>query len=442
MVRETFQKGLICAILTVATFAGTSAGGVTHEWTKQWGTSSSDSSGSVSADGLGNVYISGDTDGSLGATNAGDYDAFVSKYNSAGNLQWTRQLGTTNRDRSTGVSADGLGNVYISGYTNGILGAMTAGDYDAFVSKYDAAGQLQWTQQLGTSLQDLGSSVSADGLGNVYISGSTYGSLYGTNAGEQDAFVSKYDAAGNLQWSRQLGTNGRDQSFHVSADGLGSVYISGNTRGSLGGTYAGLEDAFISKYDEAGNFQWTRQLGTTLNDYAGGVSADGLGNVHVSGGTYGMLGGSNAGISDAFASKFDAAGNLQWMRQFGTSAHEGSSGVSADGLGNVYLTGTTQGNLGQTNAGFNDAFVTKFDVAGNLQWTRQLGTSTYDESSAVSADGLGGVYVAGNTLGSLGGTYVGSGDAFVAKYSEPIPEPGILPLLATASLWLVRARRY
>ena len=119
--------------------------------------------------------------------------------------------------------------------------------------------------------------MSADGLGNVYISGYTYGSLGGPNAGGHDAFVSKYDAAGTLQWSRQLGTMSGDDSHGVSADGLGNVYISGYTGGSLGGPNAGSYDAFVSKYDAAGSLQWTRQLGTTSDDYSFGVSADGLG---------------------------------------------------------------------------------------------------------------------------------------------------------------------
>ena len=81
------------------------------------------------------------------------------------------------------------------------------------------------------------------------VTGSTTGNLGGPNAGGADAFISKYDASGTLQWNRQLGTSGRDLSHGVSADGLGSVYISGYTAGSLAGPNAGHYDAFISKYD-------------------------------------------------------------------------------------------------------------------------------------------------------------------------------------------------
>jgi hypothetical protein len=413
---ETLSLNRIIAIACgLALLSGPSAWGVSLQWTRQLGTSSDDLGSGPSADGLGNVYISGRTGGSLDGTNAGFDDAFVSKYNAAGNLQWTRQLGTSSYDGAVGVSADGLGNVYISGVTSGSLGGTNAGGDDAFVSKYDIAGNLKWTRQLGTGENDASFNVSADGLGNVYISGYTDGSLGGPYAGGHDAFVTKYDAAGNLQWTRQLGTGEYDASFNVSADGLGNVYISGYTAGNLDGTNAGGQDAFVSKYNAAGNLQWTRQLGTSSNDVSGGVSADGLGNVYISGNTDGSLGGPNAGSADVFVAKYDAAGNLQWTRQLGTSSNDYGVGVSANGLGSVYLTGRTFGSLGGTNAGNSDAFVSKYDAAGNFQWTRQLGTASYEESDGVSADGAGAVYISGNTNGSLGGTNAGNSDVFVAN---------------------------
>ena len=98
-------------------------------------------------------------------------------------LDWVRQFGTASEDRGTGVSVDELGNVYISGYTEGSLEGTNSGGNDAFLRKYDANGALQWTTQLGTVLDDQSHGVSADGLGSIFISGSTEGNLAGTNAG-------------------------------------------------------------------------------------------------------------------------------------------------------------------------------------------------------------------------------------------------------------------
>jgi hypothetical protein len=407
--RRAPAGALLCAGMVLALVAPP-AHAQTLEWVRQFGMSHSESSDGVSADGLGNVYISGSTDGSLGAPNAGALDAFVSKYDAAGNLQWTRQLGTSSEDESYGVSADGLGNVYITGKTVGSLGGPHAGGYDAFVSKYDSGGNLKWTSQIGASHDEHSTGVSADGLGNVFITGPIY-----NLTGDPDeifdnmVFVSKFDVAGNLQWMRQFGS---EYCFGISADGLGNAYITGYTS----------DENFLAKYDSAGNLQWTKQFGT-LSPKA--VSADLLGNVYISGGTY------VTDNSDAFVSKYDSAGNLQWTSQLGTSSSDVSNGVSADGLGSVYISGRTSGSLGGPHAGNGDAFVTKYDAAGALQWTRQLGTTDLDRSHGASADGLGNVYISGVTNGSLGGPNAGSADPFVAKFNdcpdcEPPPVPPIV----------------
>jgi len=224
-------------------------------------------------------------------------------------LAWTRQLGTSAYDVSFGVAADAAGNVFISGTTRGSLGGQpNAGYGDAFVAKYDASGKLLWTRQLGTSGDDDSCGVAADAAGNVFISGETSGNLGGQpNAGGYDAFVAKYDASGKLLWTRQLGTSARDVSFGVAADADGNVFISGETSGSLGGPKAGNADAFVAKYDASGNLLWTRQLGTFAGDVSYGVAADAAGNVFISGFTWGSLGGQpNAGVDDVFVAKLKA----------------------------------------------------------------------------------------------------------------------------------------
>jgi len=149
------------------------------------------------------------------------------------------------------VAADSWGNVVISGRTDGSLGAANLGGNDAFLAKYDPAGNLLWTEQLGTSDGEDANSVAVDASGNAFISGTTNGNLGGTHSGAQDAFVARYDPAGNRLWTEQLGTRSEDRSYSVAADGLGNVFISGRTWGNLGGTNAGSWDAFLVKFAAA-----------------------------------------------------------------------------------------------------------------------------------------------------------------------------------------------
>lgn len=410
------------------------------EWVRQLGTATDDVGYGVSADSFGNVYVSGSTGGSLVGANAGGVDAFLSKFDASGSLQWTRQLGTTNFDASTGVSADLFGNVYISGYTSGSLGGHNAGGIDAFASKYDAFGNLQWTRQFGTAVLEKSFGVSADALGNVYFTGYTDRTLPGQQP-IPNAFVCKYDASGNLQWTRELGTRLSGYGTGVSADPLGNVYVTGSTNNNF---------AFLRKYDSAGILQWfrewNRQPGTSTYDSnydeGFGVSADALGNVYITGRTNGDLGGPNAGGFDVFVGKYDATGNLQWARQLGTTGFDFGTGVSTDRVGNVYITGYTSGSLGSPNVGARDAFVGKFDASGKLQWIHQLGTAGADLSNGISSDSFGNVYITGATQGSLGAPNDRAFDAFLAKFSS-IPEPGtlLLGMVAGVVCLLPRGRR-
>ena len=277
-------------------------------WTGQLGTSDWDQSFDVAVDPGGNIFVSGYTTGSLdGQTSAGGDDAFVAKYDSSGSLMWTRQLGTSGSDISYGVAADVFDNVFISGATYGGLDGPSEGLNDAFLAKYDTLGSLLWTRQLGTPYSDESCGVAADVFDNVFISGYTRGNLDGqTSAGNSDAFVSKYDTSGSLMWTRQLGSVRYDSSNGVAADAFGNVFISGHTGGSLDGqTSAGGQDAFVAKYDSSGSLMWTRQLGTSNSDDSYEVAADVAGNIFISGATHGSLDGqTSAGGWDAFVAKF------------------------------------------------------------------------------------------------------------------------------------------
>jgi len=422
------------------------------EWTRQFGTSESDRGSGVSTDGLGNVYISGFTEGSLGGTNAGGNDAFLRKYNASGTLQWTRQFGSSENDQGNGVSADGFGGVYITGRTDGSLEGTNAGGADAFLRKYDASGTHQWTRQLGTTEGDFSFAVSADGVGDVYISGGNRIDLGGGDF-EEDAFVTKYDANGTHQWTQQLGSSNIDRGFGVSADGLGSVYITGFTLGDLEGTHAGgITDAFLSKYNASGTHQWTRQFGTNSEDLGYGVSADGLGGVYITGRTEGSLDGTGEGDpeGDSFVIKYDSSGTHQWTQQFGTDAREGNLGVSADGLGSVY----TAGSLAAPNAGDRDVLVAKFtDLSADFNsdnkvdgddlgiWEQNYGLSDpfgHDVHEFGDADGDAGI--AGMDF-LIWQREFGSGFGIAdSASSAAVPEPTTCTL-ALAALCLAMSRR-
>ena len=406
-----------CAILSMSNAA-------TFDWSDRLGTYDFDGSNGLSLDGLGNVYITGESYSGLGGVDTSSSAAYLAKYDAVnGNLLWVEQLTSGTSDVSYDVSADLLGNVFITGYTRGNLDSPNAGVTDMLLSKFDANGNLVWTRQHGTSNIDEGLSVSADHLGNVYVTGRTGGDFSEPSLGDRDAFMSKYDNNGQLLWSQHFGTNKLDEGLGIIADGLGNIYLTGLTKGTLEGTNSFSMDAYLSKFDDQGNLLWTEQFGTDEVDSAYGISLDGLGNVYVSGGTQGSLGGANEGGEDAFVTKFDINGNLLWSKQLGSNRTDRSLNVAADKFGNIYITGFTMGSLTDANNSFSPvAFISKFDSSGAFHWTEQFSGAGSDSFGYdIATDESGNIFLTGRVEGYFDGVLISNSDAFIRKY--PIPEP-------------------
>jgi hypothetical protein len=170
----------------------------------------------------------------------------------------TKQLGTANKIAyANAVGTDASGNVYAMGSTTGGLdGSTLTGTYAFFVTKYNSSGVKQFTRQLGAAgAATFGNEVTIDASGNIYVVGATGGSLDGNvQAGTDDFFYTKYDNSGVKQYTRQLGVTGRETDGNgVAIDANSNVYIAGSTGGGLdGNTLTGSYDFFVTKFNSSG----------------------------------------------------------------------------------------------------------------------------------------------------------------------------------------------
>ena len=170
-------------------------------------------------------------------------------------ILFTQQLGTTASDYGYGVTVDSSDNIYVTGYTYGGLdGNTNSGENDIFLVKYNSSGVKQWTQQLGTSTDDLGRGVTVDSSDNIYVTGYTQGGLDGnTNAVGQDIFLVKYNSSGTKQWTQQLGSTSSEVGYGVTVDSSDNIYVTGTTYGGLdGNTNSGNWDIFLVKFNSDG----------------------------------------------------------------------------------------------------------------------------------------------------------------------------------------------
>lgn len=409
----------------VAFGAPARASGDGSGWTRQFGSGSPDEALGVALDRAGDAYVVGWTGGTLsGQVSAGAVDAFVRKVDPAGKELWTRQFGSWERDFARAVAVEDAGDAYVVGEIYGTLpGQSSAGGYDAFVRKYDPAGKELWTRQFGGGGGEGAWGVALDAAGNAYVVGTTGAALPEQSpAGSFDAFVRKYDPADNEVWTRQFGSKVGDGGRGVAVDASGNVSVVGTTEGSLAGqTSAGGFDAYIRQYDPAGQEIWTRQFGSSADDYAVAVANDLAGNPTVAGSTDGTLPGqTSGGGTEAFLRRFDPAGTARWTHQFGTGSADEGWGVAVDAAGNTYVIGTTEArSLIQTTPAKTDCFARKYDPAGKELWVNQFGTEDTDLAFSVAVDPAGHAHVAGSTKGTLPGQAShGERDAYVLKFGS------------------------
>ena len=242
-------------------------------WAKNEGGFGNDFGTSITTDNSSNVFVTGFynstsiTFGTITLTNPssiGYANMYIVKYDTQGNLLWAKSVDGTAGNVSYSASTDALGNVFVTGYyiSSIIFGTIqlnNTGKEEMFIVKYDSSGNPLWANGVGNAGKVVGYKTCTDYNGNVYVSGNftyypiTFGTITLANAGNDDIYIVKYDALGNVLWAKRKGSTGDEVGLGISSNLFGTVYITGSfdspsiTIGGTTLTNAGHYDMFIAK---------------------------------------------------------------------------------------------------------------------------------------------------------------------------------------------------
>ena len=492
-------------------------------WATLYGGNNLDGPMCVAIDSSGNMFVTGYTGSTnFPLQNAGTYyqnytsmsGTFISKFTNAGFPLWV----THYEGFAESIALDSKGNVFVTGITNSnnfplqnagtfFQDTIGGGEWDAFILKFDNTGNRLWASYYGGGGYDRGVSIKTDHKDNVFVTGWTSsvnfpvqdaGTFFQSNyAGGHyiwggDAFILKFDNAGNRLWATYYGGNGKENGKAIATDLNGNLFITGFTtsinfpiqnagtffQNNYNGTGNSFDwgDAFILKFDSAGNRLWATYYGGVDDDMGQSIVVDGSGNVFVTGvtssanfpvydaGTF-FQGALSGTFSDAFILKFDNSGNRLWATYYGGSFFEELSSTNTfsnlaiDACDNVYMSFSTgssdirtqpacdNGYFDGTLNGSGDQFITRFSNIGELLWATYLGGNEFDIRSALALDKVGNLFMVGEWGGDdsssvvnttypfadpgsgtyFDNTYNGSDDGFIVKFN-------VIPLTITAEV--------
>jgi hypothetical protein len=376
-----------------------------------FGGSGTDLPDDIAVDPEGDSFVTGTTSShdfpitrnAISSTLSGATDGFVASLDASGSrFRYSTYLGA--RDTTPiGIAVDGQGSAYITG--SSLMGGMpttpnafrksgggtiVCGGHlykvgSGFVAKLDPTGS---TYTYSTYLDDqaVGFAIALDGVGNAYMTGVTADTRFATRDAAQpifggagpsqtcgrtsgDAYVAKLNADGSdLSYATYLGGSNDDAGFDIAVDGDGSAYVTGYTqstdfptRNAVQSTLRGPadSDAFVTKVSSTGDrFVYSTYLGGTVQDVTGnhmadygtGIAVDPQGVAYVVGATQSNdfpvaqpLQEKLRGDQDAFATVVDPTGQrLLESTYLGGDGSDSASDVAVDGVGNLYVTGDTE----------------------------------------------------------------------------------------------------
>ncbi len=309
---------------------------------EMWVRSFSGSASAMAVDGQGNVYVTGGMQVKHGEYANSDY--VTVKYSPDGRQLWMRRYnGPANgNDGGRALALDGQGNVYVTGGSDG--GESGSG---CLTIKYDTDGRFLWlhrySNQSGSG--SYGIAIAVDTQGNAFVAGGGY-------------TVIKYSPDGRPLWVRRY----RGAATALAVDGLGNVYVTGSTSESQ---YT--SDYTTVKYSPEGRRLWVRKCRWTSPDpckQARAIVVDSQGNILITGYSF------NPNWLSAYycaTVKYSPNGQRLWMRIFEPSLPYQISDMTSESLGKVRVPDRDRAATGAFNHDSQAPWLAALDEAGGVE---------------------------------------------------------------------------
>ena len=324
------------------------------QWVNRMGSNTSEYAYGIDCSSNGTVMVTGTFTGfcafqgqpsnNIFATNIGNNEIFLARYNTNGAIQWVRTMGGGGYDFGYDVHCDDSTNAYLVGWYQGTanFGGITisgAGlSYSGFIAKYDRNGNVQWAQNCpGGTTYGYSYAIAGDGYGNIYVSGYFYGTaLFGTisitspNSG-YSSYVAKLNTNGVFQWAQPISTNNSyTYAYDVAADASGNCFVTGIVYNYLG-TNNSICNALFPTYSNGTGWWGYHAYGLKLKSNGQCAWSVRGTSVNTSGNFWGYAYGYGIGVND-FGSIYISGYNTPTLRFYiGNDTLTSYGGINSNG---------------------------------------------------------------------------------------------------------------
>lgn len=333
-------------------------------WTRQFGVAGADRAEQVAVDRIGNVMVVTTVDDERAP---GGASSWLHAFDDGGETLFAVSVGGDVPCLARRVAVDRTGQAIVAGVTPRLDEGVEAGDLDLCVRKYDTLGGLVWERQLGSTANEGPGGISVLADGRALVAGFTDGTLGAESAGGRDAFVWTLQADGADEEIDQFGSSADDAATALAVEQMGFVVV-GWTKGDWVAPGAGETDVFVRRYRQALGQAvvevTTEQLGTSAAEAPTAVAVVGSRVALVAS----VLTADDEGIMGADGRLYVLSRNLPtpFELPISTPADDEPTGVAFGPSARVFVGGTTTGAFVGDNLGQADAFVARLTLPAGL----------------------------------------------------------------------------
>lgn len=374
-------------------------------------------------------------------TGSGGQDCWVIKLNEIGEIEWQNTLGGDLTEYLYAIHPTSDGGCILGGTSNSnIFGDKTdpsKGGLDYWIVKLNSSGSIEWQNTIGGDSDDHLISIQQTNDGGYIFGGYTLSGNSGDKLepsfGDFDYWVVKTNATGEIEWQNAIGGNNADMLYVIQQTTDGGYIVGGYSNSGISGekTEASLgQDYWVVRLNTIGEIEWQNTIGGGSTDFLYAIQPTTDGGYILGGQSFSNISGdkteTSLGGNDYWIVKLNNTGTIDWQNTIGGSGLDNLFSIqqTADGgyiLGGHSDSGIT-GDKTQASMGGYDYWVIKLNNSGYIEWQSTIGGSSNDFLISIDQTTDGGYVLGGYSFSGLSGdkteSSLGSNDYWVIKLDD------------------------